>query len=112
MTYNKIIIKVIGRTFILPTEAVFSFNNTVLDVNAPNFLHKFNKRDIQDIFLLDPDSENQSDFHLVELLRHKYLGKDPQELNRTTKPFVDRGSKGEGEEKKEKKEVKLTSGMI
>ena len=91
MTHNKIIIEEIGQTFILPVEAVFSFNNKVLEVSAPNFLHKFNNVDIQDIYLLDQDSENQCDLKLVELLRRL---------------------KEEKEEKKEKKKVKLTSGMI
>lgn len=106
MDQNKIVIEVVGRTFIIPTNAVFSFNNVVLDVYAPNFQHKFNKTDIQKISLLDMDTKTPSDLRLLKRLSNQNIQVKYSQEKQDFKHSDDKKSK------EPKKDVKLTSGMI
>ncbi|WP_371804028.1 hypothetical protein [Candidatus Lokiarchaeum ossiferum] len=106
MNQNKIIIEVIGRTFILPMDAVYSFNNAVLDVYAPNFEYKFNKADIQQISLLDMNTKITTELLMLKKLIDHTIPKTNDPSNQEFKKLDD------SKPKEPKKEVKLTSGMI
>ncbi len=104
LSTQKVVIKIVGKTLVIPTSATFCYNNAFLEIYAPNFSTKLSFQDIQEITLLDPTHATDQEQLLLQILpKSRIIGSIPKS---------DQQPPNQEKKVTPKKDIELQSGMI